>query len=1382
MPASILDRVAGLLQRHDSLPCPAPLDLEVLRSEAAYDAQGHLDHLYFDLIEREGGETLRRHKVVRLVSLDFLPKETREQITLIERMQKALKGLYNAEVDFVHLVAGIFQPYLGLLQCYGIQGLGASREEAGARASEALAALHGTLANFEQSRFVPLDLARAEWFRRAFSEMRYGLVGIGQPDPRETARGMTGDNARSPIVDEYTLQQNELLYRGMARLREEFVSVVLACRVRQRDIYRLQAANAREASRWASMEKGTRGISVGISIPVILSGALNAGASTGYGVSDTKSASQSRGTADGTTQTEGYTHSVTQGQAHTEGTTHGVTETVGEAVTTGHTVAQGRAQTSGQSHTVGQNWSTTDTHGTAQTVGESHAVGQAHTEGLAQTQGQAHTVGHAETASSAQTVGSTHSTGTTVSDGSSQATNAGLAVGESQSHSTGESQSQSLGLSATQSQEVAQSVQVGETAGHSVADGSSHATSQGQSQTVGLHGSTSLGVSGTGGVALGVPGTLGANLGLGTQASGTLGGSLASGHSTGEEMGASHTETASQSDSLSLGASASHGASQGVNVGVTQGTSVGDTAGSSVTASLGASQGSQHSVGQSVGDTQSVAATAGHASTDSAADTVSGSQTQSVSDTISHVDTTMRSTTVSDAHSVSQGGSVADGTFSSATTSQTESDSVAYTRSRATSVSDSYSEADTVSRAEGDAWSQSQSRSHVDSAGVAESQSTGVVQARSVASASGMGIGAGIAPSLSASKSYQWEDHLATAVADLLRGQERLLTQAAAEGAFWVDNYFLCRTERGKRALAALYAQAFHGQQEVVTPAQTRSLRPAEARYVAYHAQAFTPSTRRETIPGILEGYRDTSFLTLTQAAALVAPGCFEEGEALTVQEKIPPYAFPTDMPGDVVVGNLVSCETGETTPAQCRLARERMTNTAAFADTRFGKSVVMTWLEKEVALQWRDRVVVLDFGLGHRQLMNVIPPERFTLYGLYQGSPRPIRWNPLQIGRRIPPDLQLDATVDLLCNAGRMGERQAGWLWEAMRGLYLEHGVLTEDPQVLYPEVYSQAAQERPESPEARRAVALSFVSDAERRLLNRERASLGEAPLPDTPAKLAGLQPWERQRLAIERSKGVDLGQVYDRLEALYGRLRHNVTDQTAIKGLLLRLKVFRYGQLAAMYGRGEGSIAIEDLAYPDGVAVLEGGTMPEYGKAAVLGLISWHLYNDAIFRARESIGQADTRRLFLVYEEANKIISGVGEAAREEAGRQMTSDIYATMFRDAGKYGVWMGVIAQSPAELPPEIVSSCNNLFIGRLKNPKDRDLAVAAIARSEKGFWYVQVANHIARLEVGRFVMLLGLSRDRKDVEPMLVETIPLPAAVPGDEVLALRGGASWQAG
>jgi len=41
----------------------------------------------------------------------------------------------------VYLVAGMFQPHQGLLQCYGVQGQGASREAALQRATEAAAAL-----------------------------------------------------------------------------------------------------------------------------------------------------------------------------------------------------------------------------------------------------------------------------------------------------------------------------------------------------------------------------------------------------------------------------------------------------------------------------------------------------------------------------------------------------------------------------------------------------------------------------------------------------------------------------------------------------------------------------------------------------------------------------------------------------------------------------------------------------------------------------------------------------------------------------------------------------------------------------------------------------------------------------------------------------------------------------------------------------------------------------------------------------------------------------------------------------------------------------------------------------------------------------------------
>jgi len=533
MASVFVNRVSALLERgrRTGASPSVPVDLEVYRSEAVYDDGGRLDYLYYDLVEREGGATYRVHKAVKLVALDFLPKETREQVTLIQRMQKALKGVYSAEVDFVYLVAGMFQPYQGLLQCYGVQGLGASLEMALRRAGEAAAALEGVLANFEQSRFVPLTMARAEWLRRGFSEMRFGVVGIGQPDARENARGMTGENARSAVVDEYTLQQNELVYRGMAKLREEFLAVVMAFRVRQGDIYRLQAANAREASRWASMEKGTRGIHVGLSIPVILSGAVNAGASTGYGVSDTDGVTRSRSQAEGVTETEGHTRSVVDGRSHTEGQTRGVTETVGESVTTGHAVGHGEAHTAGQSQMMGSSWATTESHGTAQTVGESHAVGQAHTEGVAQTQGQSHTVGHADTASTAQTTGQAHSVGETITDGQSQGSNVGVSVGQSQSHSEGSSHGASLGLSASQSQEVGQSVQVGHSDGQSVADGANQYTSEGQTRTVGVQASGTVGTSAGGGVALGLPGTLGANVNAGVHNSATVGASLSQAHS-----------------------------------------------------------------------------------------------------------------------------------------------------------------------------------------------------------------------------------------------------------------------------------------------------------------------------------------------------------------------------------------------------------------------------------------------------------------------------------------------------------------------------------------------------------------------------------------------------------------------------------------------------------------------------------------------------------------------------------------------------------------------------------------------------------------------------------------------------------------------------------
>lgn len=280
---------------------------------------------------------------------------------------------------------------------------------------------------------------------------------------------------------------------------------------------------------------------------------------------------------------------------------------------------------------------------------------------------------------------------------------------------------------------------------------------------------------------------------------------------------------------------------------------------------------------------------------------------------------------------------------------------------------------------------------------------------------------------------------------------------------------------------------------------------------------------------------------------------------------------------------------------------------------------------------------------------------------------------------------------------------------------------------------------------------------------------------PLPAGEIRLADLEPWERQLLAIERSKQVDLTMVYDRLEAIYRTLpKAQVTDQQAIKGILLRLKTFRFGQLAAMYGREEGSLAVEDLGLPHGLVILEGGHLPEYAKAVVLSLIAWHLYQDAVIRRRESIGQGKQTPLFLVFEEGNKIISGIPDRASDDRRPAQASEIFQSMFRDAGKYNIFLAVLAQSPSELPPGILSSCNNLVVGQLKNPRDRDVVLPAIGKTEKGFWYVDYANFIGRMAVSLMILKLGLSQDIAQIEPMLIRPLMVTAPEPEDEEIRRR--------
>ena len=155
-------------------------------------------------------------------------------------------------------------------------------------------------------------------------------------------------------------------------------------------------------------------------------------------------------------------------------------------------------------------------------------------------------------------------------------------------------------------------------------------------------------------------------------------------------------------------------------------------------------------------------------------------------------------------------------------------------------------------------------------------QSSATGQAIGQAASSGLTVG--IAPSLSAHNSYQWQFDPAILVTQILRQQQGLLNLASKEGAYYTDVYAMARTEQGKQALMGLIPEAFHGTEDVITGVQTRDLTQEESEYIGLHAQAFTPSTRVETVPEVISGYMDSTLLTMLQLAAYTAPGHVRTG------------------------------------------------------------------------------------------------------------------------------------------------------------------------------------------------------------------------------------------------------------------------------------------------------------------------------------------------------------------------------------------------------------------------------------------------------------------------------------------------------------------------
>ena len=253
------------------------------------------------------------------------------------------------------------EPQDGIVQCYGVAAFSPKKEEAIQRSLRDLSALRaGLVGAYRQMRLEPLSTEVAQWLARSLEQMPYAIVAVGHPDPRENARG--GDSSmRDPLMSasqgaqQYSIQQNELLFRGMSSLEEEFLLMLLTSHVRLEDITRMLSGMLEDTAVYASRQLGTRAASFGISLPAFLTGGLAENASQSYGTNHSSGVTQGVSATDGTAASQGQAHTV--GQASTSGWAHTVgvseTDTVGSSSTVGTAITQGTAHTEGTGVTDG---------------------------------------------------------------------------------------------------------------------------------------------------------------------------------------------------------------------------------------------------------------------------------------------------------------------------------------------------------------------------------------------------------------------------------------------------------------------------------------------------------------------------------------------------------------------------------------------------------------------------------------------------------------------------------------------------------------------------------------------------------------------------------------------------------------------------------------------------------------------------------------------------------------------------------------------------------------------------------------------------------------------------------------------------------------------
>jgi hypothetical protein len=1247
------------------------------------------------------------HKAVRFLRVSRVPRYLRQMNssaggTVFAHQRKVLAALREQNVLFIQMIAKSAE--LPLVFAYGVQAVADTAEAARAEADRCYTVLQHLLDGvYQQLEYLPLKVAEAEAIVRSQTQWNHIAMARGRPRPVGADGGSDSwlDGNRTDVENTYNML--EAFIRGMGE--REFILSMITLPVSPMEMSRAWRNLAQKLSEVRSEQSGTRSVTAGVGLPLV----MTTGQSTGDGTSHSQGATIGDGT------------SATAGRTDTVGVAHGVTVTDGVSYAEAHGVSVGQSQSLGTSAGV------TDTVGTSAAFTEGFATGVAAGESMTASEsfgrsaqvGETAQVGQSQALSQSMTATDSVSRGQSVGHSTSVAQ--GSSVGESSTltHgvSTGSSLSESLAAARNWSESVTDQIN----AGMSRMEGFSE--TRGTTLTQGLTTTNTLtdGISDGAGYNFG--GTFNASL-LGVGGNLTEGTSEQWGRSAGHSNAFGSTLTGGFNDTVGTSSQQGSSLSRGVSVGASEGGSLteGVTRGSTVGESVSAAN--SVSVGRSVqvGSAESVG--------------LSSAVGQSFAQGVGTTQGVSSAQGVSVAEGVSQGAGLAQG--ASLTQSAQSSASQAVGTSQAQAVSRAVSATDTTS------VSQSQTATQAVSQSVGRSATQSVASADSVAQAfmanratsdayvtalsrsAQQASSLGAIPSVGVGWSRNTFNEGKRVLGDLLTAQMNRYLEGVESGAFMYQLALVCPTSDALSGAAGLLKSAFWGPGSDTTRLPqpfhvSDQFTPDERRRLLTHAAAFASYRRREPNMDLIEPYAFTSYLTPSEGAAMTHPPAAEGIGLLAIHDSMPVFAMPANRADrDLYLGWVINGERARVTAQRYGLDLDEITHVLVAGTTGSGKTTLLGRLITEAARVTRqvtridrvdparsDRVeipagvLVLDWARSFRGLSQTIPAERFNFYSITKPALGRFRFNPLAV-----PDDDMDpvewanTVADLFMVAFGLGEFARSIFYEKIADLY---GANRLEPFVLRPAavdadgvVIRPAIVLDPVDPATLPAGAVVTGPNGERA------ANCFTCPALTrlvTIAHLATLIAADIERNATREGRQLGGNAMQDRLQTVWRRVM-----------------AFAPGNPLADLLAGEPdlgaheTVRVDDLIDPDRglVTVVEADGLDLANRKFILGAVLM-----AVWRLGQHRGEGCFNHggqgpgTFLVLEEAHELFGSQGDGENRESATTRVA-LYESMFRRSRALGLKLVAAVQNPASVPDAILGNVGVIVSHQLATDADKD--------------------------------------------------------------------------